>query len=186
MERIKRSTAIKCPRMTRRSCSDVSTFALGFVALEEARHEEFLRQRRQPHAAGLAVADQSRRIVGIDDFEHRARHRRVVDDRVVVLGVERLVHGQAHQRVAVGRREEDVASSTSSRTQRWNCGVISVPPQKMPRDAGLLQRDLLGQRFEQLRRGEHAPDVVVRLEQRQRLIDDVALVGLPPDPSGAP
>ena len=31
--------------------------ALAFVALQEAGHEEFLRQRRQLHAAGLAVAD---------------------------------------------------------------------------------------------------------------------------------
>ncbi|MNC93231.1 hypothetical protein D3C83_98130 [compost metagenome] len=29
-------------------------------------------------------------------------------------------------------------SSTSSRTQRWNCGVISVPPQKMPRIPAFL------------------------------------------------
>ena len=45
-------------------------------------------------------------------------------------------------------------------------------------DAGLLQRDALAQRFEQLRRGEQALDGVVRLEERQRLVDDVALVEL--------
>ena len=45
-------------------------------------------------------------------------------------------------------------------------------------NARLLQRDLLGQRLEQLGRDEQAADVVVRLEQRQRLIDHVALVRL--------
>ena len=82
--------------------------ALGLVALEEARHEELLRQRRQPHAAGLAVLDQLVGLIGIDDLDHRARRRRVVDDRVVVRRVDRdLVRRQTHQRVAVGRREVD-------------------------------------------------------------------------------
>src|SRR6185503_17163856 len=50
---------------------------LPFVALEEAGHEEFLRQRRQLDAAGLAVADQLVRVVEADDLDRRARLRRV-------------------------------------------------------------------------------------------------------------
>ena len=79
--------------------------ALGFVAFEKSRHEELPRQRRQAHAPGLAVVDDPIRLVGIDHFDHRARRRRIVDDGVVVFRLERLVYGQAHQRVAVGRRE---------------------------------------------------------------------------------
>jgi hypothetical protein len=52
-----------------------------------------------------------------------------------------------------------------------------VPPQKMPRMPRFRARSF-GQRLEQLRRDEHAADVVVRLEQRERLIDDMALVRL--------
>jgi hypothetical protein len=44
-------------------------------------------------------------------------------------------------------------------------------------DAGLLERNPLGQRLQQLWRDEQTTDGVVGLQQRQRLIDDVPLVG---------
>ena len=40
----------------------------------------------------------------------------------------------------------------------------------------LLERDLLAERLEQLRRREQAADVVVRAQQRERLVDHVLLV----------
>ena len=40
-----------------------------------------------------------------------------------------------------------------------------------------LQRHLFAERFEQLGRGEHAADVVVRAQQREPLLDHVLLVG---------
>src|SRR5262249_43961720 len=46
-------------------------------------------------------------------------------------------------------------------------------------DASLLERDTLAQRFEQLGRREHALDVM-RLQNRQRLIDTVTLILLCP------
>ena len=60
--------------------------------------------------------------------------------------------------------------------KRIHCGVISVPPQKMPvmpafamLEPSLLQP--LRQRVEQLRRREHALDVVPGREDRHRLVD---------------
>src|SRR6187200_1877603 len=41
--------------------------ALGLVPLQEARHEELLRQRRQPHPARPAVIDDAGGLIGIDD-----------------------------------------------------------------------------------------------------------------------
>ena len=46
-------------------------------------------------------------LVRIHHFNHRARRRRIIDDRVVVFRLARLVHGQPHQRVAVRGREID-------------------------------------------------------------------------------
>src|SRR6266550_8287229 len=58
--------------------------ALAFVALQKPRHEELLRERRQLHAAGLAVAYHPVGIVEVDHFDGRAWLRRVVRDLVVV------------------------------------------------------------------------------------------------------
>ena len=71
----------------------------------------------------------------------------------------------------------------SSIVKRIHCEVISVPPQKMPvmpglRDARALLLQPLAQGVEQLRRGEHALDVVPGREDRHRLVDAVFLVGL--------
>ena len=68
-------------------------------------------------------------------------------------------------------------SSTSSTMKRTYCGGIVVPPQKTPRMPASVDVDLLGERFEQLRRGEEAADFAV-LQDRRRLIDDVLHVGL--------
>ena len=65
---------------------------------------------------------------------------------------------------------------------RVHCGVNSVPPEKMPvmpasrqAAAALFQRQ--AQRFDQLRRAEHAFDVVAGAEDRDRLVDAMLLVG---------
>src|SRR5438874_1589012 len=57
--------------------------ALPLVALEEAGHEEFLREGRQAHASGPSVLDHLPLIVELDDLDDRARLRRVVRDLVV-------------------------------------------------------------------------------------------------------
>ena len=70
-------------------------------------------------------------------------------------------------------------SSSSSTAKRWNCGVISVPPQKMPVMPAFFERD-------PSRTSASSSFGVVNmhwmlscaLEQRQRLIDHVLLVGL--------
>ena len=82
--------------------------ALGFVALEKPRHEELPRQRRQPHAPGLAVVDDSIGLVGIDHFDHRARRRRVIDDGVVVLA----------DPAACARPDPSACCRTSARSRR--------------------------------------------------------------------
>ena len=74
-------------------------------------------------------------------------------------------------------------SSSSSCAKRFHCGVNSVPPEKMPvmpilRIVVPIDSSRKRERLEQFRRGEHAPDVVPRLENGHRLIDDVRLVGL--------
>ena len=74
-------------------------------------------------------------------------------------------------------------SSSSSCAKRFHCGVNSVPPEKMPVMPALRMRrahrlEPQRQRLEQLRRREHALDVVAGAEDRDRLIDDVILVGL--------
>ena len=67
--------------------------------------------------------------------------------------------------------------------KRVHCGVNSVPPQKMPVMPVSLNvlpcfSSAVAERFEQLRRGEHALDVVPGREDRQRLVDAVLLVRL--------
>src|SRR5688572_14907297 len=59
----------------------------GFVALEEAGDKSLARERRQAHAAGLAVLDELPPlwVVWIDHFEHRARLRGVVNDFVSLV-----------------------------------------------------------------------------------------------------
>ena len=70
---------------------------------------------------------------------------------------------------------------SSSMQNRVHCGVNSVPPEKMPvmpvslqAAAAFFQRQ--AQRFDQLRRAEHAFDVVAGAENRDRLIDAMLLV----------
>ncbi len=89
----------------------------------------------------------------------------------------RLVRRQPHQRVAIGRREVDAVEQFLDR-EAMELGRHLGAAAEDARDAQLLQRHPLAQRFEELRRGEDALDVVVRLHQRQRLVDDVALVEL--------
>ncbi len=81
----------------------------GFVALQESRHEEFLRQCGQANATQLAIFNHAARLIGIDHFDHRARHRRVINDAVVVRGIKRLVAGESHQCIAVSRHEFNLA-----------------------------------------------------------------------------
>src|SRR5262245_42647699 len=59
--------------------------ALALVALEEAGHEEFLRQGGQLDAAGLAVADDPVRIVEVHHLDGGPGLRRVVGDLVFVV-----------------------------------------------------------------------------------------------------
>src|SRR5438552_18987454 len=60
----------------------IRRLALAFIAFQEARHEELLRQRRQHDAAGLAVRDHFIRIVKIHDLQDRPRLRRGIGDLV--------------------------------------------------------------------------------------------------------
>ena len=74
-------------------------------------------------------------------------------------------------------------SSNSSCAKRFHCGVNSVPPEKIPvipafRMRGAHRLEPQRERLEQLRRREHALDVVTGLQDRDGLIDDVILVGL--------
>ena len=145
-------------------------------------HEELLRQRRQLHAAGLAVLDDLVRVVEVDDLDHRARLRRVVGDLVVVVRPARRARGQPHQRVAVGRRHVGaveqllVREAVPLRRELGAAGEDAGDARLADRRAHRLEPQR--QRLEQLRRREHAADVVAGLEDRHRLIDDVILVGL--------
>ena len=60
--------------------------------------------------------------------------------------------------------------------KRTYCGAIVVPPQKTPRMPASQRSDLLGERFEQLRRGEEAAHLAM-LQNGHGLIDDVLHVG---------
>ena len=69
----------------------------------------------------------------------------------------------------------------SSTQNRVHCGVNSVPPEKMPVMPVSLNvlpcfSSASHSDFEQLRRGEHALDVVPGGEDRERLVDAVLLV----------
>src|SRR4030095_1737552 len=87
----------------------VRLLALPLVALQEAGDEQLVRQRRQLHAARFAVRHDLHWIVEIDNLGHRPRLRGVIADLVALLGRDRLTAGQAHQRVAIGRRQVDAA-----------------------------------------------------------------------------
>ena len=151
--------------------------ALGLVALEEARHEELLGQRRQAHAAGLRRTRPA---------ASGRRDRRPRSSRAATAGSRRSPSCPPAARLVVRagpsaccRRS---ARSTrprisSSTAKRWNCGVISVPPQKMP---------VMPAFFSEMRSHSASSSfgvvnrhlIVVRLEQRERLVDDVLLVRL--------
>src|SRR5262245_20819686 len=160
----------------------VGRLALALVALEEARHEELAGQRREPDAAGLAVVDDPLRPIGIDDLDHGARLRGVVADLVAVLRAHRFRRGQAHQRVAVDRRDVDAVEQLLDGEARPLRGELG-PAREDPRDAGLLDAAALlleaeRERLEQLRGREHAADVVAGAQDGDRLVDHVLLVGL--------
>src|SRR5205807_831538 len=62
----------------------VGCLALAFIALQEARHEEFLGQCREHHPAALAILHSSVRVVEIDDLDDGAWLRGVIRDLVAV------------------------------------------------------------------------------------------------------
>src|ERR1051325_7659444 len=148
---------------------------LGFVTLQKTRHEEFPGQRCQTHAARLAIPNHTIRLVGIDNFNHRARHRRIVNDRVVVLRNARLVNSQAHQCVAVSRSEVRTFEQLFDRETMKLRRHLSAAA-KDAGDSHLLQRYFLAKRFEQFWSREQAANVVVSLQQREALFDHVLLV----------
>src|SRR3981081_3422354 len=80
---------------------------LRFVPLEKTGDECLLGERGQPHAASSPVGDHAVVVVARNNFDRRARLRRVVSDLVAVLRPDRFRTGQAHQCVAVGRRHVD-------------------------------------------------------------------------------
>ena len=53
----------------------IRRLAFSFVALQKAGDEKFASERREFHAAGLAVVDDPIAIVEIDDFNHGPRLR---------------------------------------------------------------------------------------------------------------
>ena len=160
----------------------VRRLPLPFVALEEAGHEEFLRQRRELDAPGLPVVHDLVLVVEIHDLDDGARLRRVVGDLVAVVRTGRRAGGQSHQRVAVGRRHvgaveqllvrEAVPLRRELGAAREDAGDAHLP------DGRAHRLEPQRQRLEQLGRREHAADVVAGLQDRDRLIDDVILVGL--------
>src|SRR5262245_27339099 len=83
----------------------VGRLALALVALQEARHEELLGQRREPDPARLPVLDDALGVVRVDDLDHRPRLRRVVADLVAVPRADGLRGREAHHRVAVDGRD---------------------------------------------------------------------------------
>ena len=105
---------------------------------------------------------------------------RVIDDVVGVAGLPRACGWRGPSACCRRSARSSAPSSSSSTAKRWNCGVISVPPQKTPVMPALLQRDLLAERLQQLRRREQAADVVVRAQHGERLVDHVLLVAPPP------
>ncbi len=160
----------------------VRRLALAFIALEKPRHEKLFRQRRQFHATRLAVPDELRRVVEVDDFDDGARLWGVIGNFIVVFRACWGARGQSHQGIAIGRRHIGAVEQLLVRKPvplRRELGAAG----KNAGDAGLANRrsrrlEPQRQRLEQLRRREHAADVVTGLEYRDRLIDDVALVGL--------
>jgi hypothetical protein len=80
--------------------------AFAFVALQEARHEEFLCQRGELRAARFTVADDNGRVVEIDDFDHGPGLRGVVTNLITLGSGHGVRAGEAHQRVAVGTSDE--------------------------------------------------------------------------------
>ena len=117
-----------------------------------------------------------------DDFDHRPRLRRIVRDLVVVERAAGRAGCKPHQRIAVGRRHEGaieqffVGEPIPLRREFRASG-------EDPGDAHLSNRGShgfqpQGERFEQLRRREHASDIVARLKDGHRLIDHMIFVRL--------
>src|SRR5438445_2576335 len=82
----------------------IGRLAFAFVALQEARHEEFLGERSQHNTTGPAVVDELVGIVKIHDPNDCTGLGSIIGDLVAVLGTDWFGACQPHERVAVGRR----------------------------------------------------------------------------------
>ncbi len=86
------------------------------------------------------------------------------------------MHREAHQGVAVGGREVDAIEQFLDREAMELRGHFGAAAENAA-DTHLLQRHFFAERLEELGRGEHAADIVVRAQEGEALFDDVLLVG---------
>src|SRR5207245_1903298 len=121
-------------------------------------------ERGEFDAAALAVRDELQGVVEIDDFGDGPGLRGVVADLVALLGGDGLAAGEAHERVAVGRRHVDAALfgraaeiflDAEPRPLRREFGAAAEDAG----DAGVFERlallfERLAQRLQELWRGE--------------------------------
>jgi len=104
-----------------------------------------------------------------------ARLGGVVNDFIIVGGIEGLVGREAHERVAVGGDEIDSGAELFAREAVELRSQLSAAAEDAF-DAVVGEVDFLGERFEQLGRGEGALDVGMAAEDRQGLIDAVVFI----------
>ena len=149
--------------------------AEGFVALEEAGHEEFLGEGGQLDAAPGVVLDGIFGFFGVHDAEDGAGLRGVVGDRELIGGFEGDGGGEAHEGVAVGGVEADAVFQDflddEADVLRGHGGAAD----EAAADADVKDVHLFSERFEELRGGEDGRDFAV-LQQDDGLIDDVVHV----------
>src|SRR5437867_3533263 len=157
-------------------------FPLALIALEESWNEKLFGQGRELDASRLSIVHHPAGVSEIHYLNDRARLGCVVGDLVIVLGTALAAGSKAHQGVAV------CWSHVGAIEKLFVCETVPLrrefgPPGEDPGYSCLAYRcphffQAERKRLEQLGCGEHAPDVVAGLKNRNRLIDTMVLVGL--------
>lgn len=149
--------------------------AEGFVALEEAWHEEFLGEGGQLDAAPGVVLHGVFGFFGVDDAEHGAGLWGVVGDGELIGGFEGDGGGEAHEGVAVGGVEADAVFQDflddEADVLRGHGGAAD----EAAADADVKDVHLFSEGFEEFRGGEDGGDFAV-LQEDDGLVNDVVHV----------
>ena len=148
----------------------------GFVAFEEAGHEELLGHGGELDPSVIAVGHEFGGRVGINDAQHGAGLGGVVGEGKFA-GRTFFADGETHQGIAVGGSEIDFPFEhflfDEADVLRGHGGAAGEDSL----DAGINERHAFGEGFEKFRSGEQAADVAVA-DDGGGLVDDVFLIEL--------